>query len=98
MESAEQSANAVARLALITGVTVSFAFLIAGLAMQYVAKGWGVDPSLLLRIGIAMLLGTPVIRVAVLAVGFVRERRTTFALVTFCILLLLGASVVIGLR
>lgn len=98
MESAEKSANAIARLALITGVMVSFAFLIVGLVLPYVAPAGGIDPSVLLRIGIAILLGTPVVRVVVLGIGFVREGRTTFALVAFCILLLLGASVAIGLR
>ena len=100
MESAEKRATAVARLTLIIGVMLSFVFLIGGLAMGSagVAETGGFDPDLMLNVGILILLGTPVVRVLVLALGFLRERQTTFALVAFCILLLLGASVAIGLR
>lgn len=100
MESAEKRATSIARLALVTGVMVSFVFLITGLVMQSGAltETSGASADLLLRVGILVLLATPVVRVMVLAVGFLRGRQTTFALVGFCILLLLGASVAIGLR
>jgi len=100
MESLEGRTNAPARLALIAGVMVSFVFLISGLVLGAATHGKesAVDPDLLLNIGLLALLGTPVARVIVLAGGFIRERKTTFALVAFCILLLLSASVAIGLR
>jgi uncharacterized membrane protein len=98
MVSAEQSAISLARLALIAGVMVSFVFLIAGLGFEIAGNASGVDASLLFEAGIMILLCTPVVRVIILAVGFLRERETTFALVGFCILLLLGASVAIGLH
>jgi len=100
MESLEERTTSLARLALIAGVMVSFVFLISGLVVGAVTHGKDsvFDPGLLLNVGLMVLLGTPVVRVIVLAGGFVRERKTTFALVAFCILLLLSASVVIGLR
>lgn len=100
MESAEKKATSIARLALIVGVMVSFVFLVTGLVMQSgaVAGTSTVSADLLLRLGILTLLATPVVRVIVLAVGFLFGRQTTFAVVGFCILLLLGASVAIGLR
>lgn len=89
-----------ARLTLITGVVVSFVFLVGGLALLTGGvKGSGLlDAESLLDMGLVILLGTPVLRVLVLALGYLRARRITFALVAFCILLLLGASVAIGLR
>lgn len=98
MGSAEKSATAVARLALISGVLVSFVFLISGLLLQTRGSAvGGLRASLLLDIGILFLLATPVVRVIVLAVGYVRERETTLAMLAFCILMLLGAGVAIGL-
>ena len=97
MDSPETRAIAIARLALIAGVMVSFVFLIGGLVLE-TSGARGLNPDLLLNTGIMVLLGTPVVRVLVLAVGFVRGRNSAFAIVGFCILLLLGASVAIGLR
>jgi uncharacterized membrane protein len=100
MESVEKRTTAVARLALLAGVMLSFVFLIAGLVIGLGGNGsaGGLDGDLLLNIGILVLLGTPVVRVMVLAAGYLRERQITFALVAFCILLLLGTSVAIGLH
>jgi len=99
MESGEKTATAVARLALLAGVMVSFVFLIGGLVLEITGSAaFGrIDADALLNLGILSLLGTPVVRVIVLAVGYLRARRITFALVAFCILLLLSASVAIGL-
>ena len=99
MESSESRTNAVARVALLAGVMVSFVLLIAGLVvgLNGDAGPGGADADRLLTLGILVLLGTPVARVIVLAVGYLRERRITFALVAFCILLLLSASMAIGL-
>ena len=97
------SAIAAARFALILGVSVSFVFLIGGLVLQSVAGGEDagppglLNPEKLLNIGIIILLGTPVLRVLVLALGFLREKEVSFAALGFCILLLLGVSVAIGL-
>jgi len=100
MGSAERRTTAVARLALIAGVMISFVFLIAGLVVGPGGDGRpiGLDGDLLLNAGILVLLGTPVVRVIVLTAGYLVERKITFALVAFCILLLLSASVAIGMR
>lgn len=84
-----------ARLTLIAGVMVSFVLLISGLVLQQMP---GFDSRSLLEAGIIILLGTPVARVLILAIGLMRARETSFALVAFCILLLLSVSVAIGLR
>ena len=98
MESASTQTLSATRLTLIIGVSISFVFLIGGLVLQGVGlEGGPVDPGGMLEIGVMFLMATPIVRVLVLAVGFVRERELTFALVAFCILLLLSASVAIGL-
>lgn len=84
-----------ARLTLIAGVMVSFVLLISGLVLQQMP---GFDSRYLLEAGIIILLGTPVARVLILAIGLMRARETSFAFVAFCILLLLSVSVAIGLR
>ncbi len=99
MGSTDKSVASAARWTLIIGVVSSFVFLIGGLSIEVTEFGKGrFAPTDLLEIGILILLATPVMRVLVLALGYVRERDLTLALITFCILLLLSASLVIGFR
>jgi uncharacterized membrane protein len=57
-------------------------------------RGDGVD---LLDLGLLSLIGTPVLRVAVLAVGWMAAGERRFAAVAVVVLGLLGASLALGL-
>ena len=76
------------------GVIASSVALAAGLALQIVnAPG----AQWLLHAGILTLLATPVARVVVSTVGYVRERDWTFAALTAIVLVELLASAVAAL-
>ena len=57
-------------------------------------RGEGVD---LLDLGLLVLIGTPVLRVAVLAVGWGLAGRWRFAAIALAVLALLGVSLELGL-
>lgn len=56
------------------------------------------DTGSLLHLGLLALLLTPIVRLLAATATFVRRRDTTFALLALGVLLLLGASVWIGLH
>ena len=89
---------------LIAGIV---AMLRSGVVPQHVSFGElrtvpsglaGLDGSALIHAGIVLLLLTPVARVAALLVEYAARRERLFAMVSFGILLLLAASLVLGLR
>lgn len=55
------------------------------------------DPGALAHIGILVLLATPLARVIVLVTEFTRARDRAFTAISIGVLLLLGASIAIGL-
>lgn len=56
------------------------------------------EPAALLATGIVLLLSTPMVRLAVLAVAFARRREWLFALLTALVLAELGVSAVVAAR
>lgn len=54
------------------------------------------DPIALMALGLPLLIATPVLRVAVLAVGWALERNWRFAAVACAVLALLVASFLLG--
>jgi uncharacterized membrane protein len=90
MNRLERTIGAVLR----AGVIASSLALAVGLVLQFMnAPG----AQLLLHVGILTLLATPVARVVVSIVGYVRERDWTFATLTAVVLLELLASAVAAL-
>jgi uncharacterized membrane protein len=78
------------------GVIVSSACLAAGLLLSLITGEGGVA-GVLLNAGIIVLLATPLARVVVSTVQYVRERDWRFATLTFVVLLELIASAVAAL-
>lgn len=74
-------------LALGAGVALSGVLLFAGLALDHVE---------LMRVGLLLLLFTPVARVVVLTVGLFHQKDWGFALVSLWILLVLLSSIQLG--
>jgi hypothetical protein len=54
------------------------------------------DGTALLELGLLVLMLTPVARVLILAIGWGRTRDWTFSLIAFCVLSLLGLSLILG--
>ena len=52
--------------------------------------------SAILNLGIVMLMLTPILRVFVLAIGWLLEKQWRFAAIALCVLALLATSVVLG--
>ncbi len=89
-------------LLLITGLIIVF--------VRHETRGQGPPPSLptllhqaiecngpaIVDLGLLLLIATPVIRVAVLAVGWSIAREGRFALVALVVLALLGVSLTLG--
>jgi uncharacterized membrane protein len=67
-----------------------------GLARAATASGWATDPSLWVYLGTAVLLVTPLVRVAVSLGLFAAAGDRAFTLLTLFVLAILGATVVVG--
>jgi uncharacterized membrane protein len=84
-------------LLLTTGVSLSTAILSAGLGLWFL---WG--PTILsrrlLHTGLLALMATPMLRVVVSLVEYVRIRDWFFAAMTFGVLLVLAATAFVALR
>lgn len=79
------------------GVALSTLALVAGLAVAAVSGG-GPLAMRLLTIGVVMLIATPVARVVVSAIAYLRARDWTFAVLTLIVLGELIASIVAAMR
>jgi len=79
------------------GVTLSTIALVAGLAVAAFAGG-GPLATRFLTIGVLLLIATPVARVVVSALAYLRQRDWTFALLTLIVLGELIASIVAAIR
>ena len=78
------------------GVIASSICLGVGVLLS-LATGGGAVAAFLLNAGIVILLATPVARVVVSTVAYVRERDWAFASLTFIVLLELAASAIAAL-
>ena len=79
------------------GTRATTVALVLGLAAAFLFPAWPVTP-VLLTTGLAILLLTPVARVAVSVLGFVRQRDWLFVLCTAVVLILLIGGFVSALR
>ena len=73
------------------GVTIATALLAVGLGLALAAPGPAAD--LLLQIGLLVLMGTPMARVLLTCVEYVRERDWFFALNAAGVLVVLGITI-----
>lgn len=80
---------------LFIGLSASTAFLTVGLLLWMTAGREGVAP-LLLRVGLMTLMATPVMRVIVAFVEYVRERDWVFAATTLAVLAVLAGTILVA--
>ena len=92
----EQMEHAIGR-ALRYGVNISTGCLLVGLLLTAAGLATGFA-ALLLHAGLVVLIATPVARVVISIVEYLRERDWFFAVLTTVVLLELGASLVAALR
>jgi uncharacterized membrane protein len=78
------------------GVATSGAFLALGLAWSFVSPGSPAG-ALLMTIGLFILMGTPVTRVAASVVEYAVERDWLFVVLTSIVLLEIAAGVIAAL-
>ena len=86
----------VIRRILLIGVATSSAFLTAGLVWSFASPG-SATAALLITIGLFILMGTPVTRVAASAVEYAVARDWLFVMLTTLVLLEIAASVIAAL-
>ncbi|MGI8871885.1 MAG: DUF1634 domain-containing protein [Candidatus Limnocylindria bacterium] len=84
---------------LLGGLAVSTALLLAGLVASWLV-GWqglvlGMPATALARIGLIVLIATPVLRVLVSVIGFILERDRLYALITAAVLAIVLASLLL---
>src|SRR5947209_14485565 len=98
---------------LLAGLTVSGLLLMLGLivalasgkprpagavpSFKIIREVLGGDGVAMINLGLLFLMGTPILRVAVLAIGWTLRRSWRFAAVALAVLGLLGLSLVLGL-
>jgi uncharacterized membrane protein len=76
------------------GAYMAFALIVAGLVLQFVAS-WG---SRVAAAGLLVLLATPVLRIIVACLQFLRERDFKYALVSFGVLTIVVLAYVLGIQ
>jgi uncharacterized membrane protein len=81
---------------LVTGVTASAVCLMAGLVLLFASEGGWADH--LLTAGLLILMATPMLRVVVSIVEYVRIREWFFVLTTVVVLAELGIGVLYALH
>jgi uncharacterized membrane protein len=96
--------------ALFSGLAISVALFVAGWlltarsgspALQKgpllsVSRALQGEPTAILECGLVVLMLTPVARVFILALGWALRKDWVFSLIAFCVLSLLGLSVLLG--
>lgn len=80
---------------LLAGVTVSSACLAVGLILTVVS---GYPTDTMLTVGLLLLMATPILRVVVSLVEYVRMRDWFFVVTTLFVLAVLGGTVLVALR
>ncbi len=82
---------------LVTGISISAVLLLAGLVL-FLRQPASAVAGTLLMVGLFVLMGTPMLRVLVSFVEYVRMRDWFFVTTTILVLAVLGTSVFLALK
>jgi uncharacterized membrane protein len=94
MSRQDVAADRVLSLTLKFGAYTAFVLIVAGLALQFaVPRGIKVTTA-----GLLVLLATPVLRITVACLQFLRERDFKYALVSFGVLAIVVLAYVLGIQ
>ena len=88
------AADRVLSLTLKFGAYTAFALIAAGLVLQLAAP-WGAKVAV---VGLLVLLATPVLRIVVACLQFLRERDFKYALVSFGVLAIVVLAYILGIQ
>ena len=94
MNRQDVAADRVLSLTLKFGAYTAFALILAGLMLQLIVL-WGAKVA---AAGLLVLLVTPVLRIIVACLQFLRERDFRYALVSFGVLAIVVLAYVLGLQ
>jgi uncharacterized membrane protein len=94
MSRQDVAADKVLSFTLKFGAYTAFALIVAGLALQF-AVPWGAKVA---AAGLLVLLATPVLRIIVACLQFLRERDFKYALVSFGVLAIVVLAYVLGIQ
>ena len=94
MNRQDLAADRVLSLTLKFGAYTAFALIVAGLILQLAAP-WGVRVT---TAGLLVLLATPVLRIIVACIQFLREHDFKYALVSFGVLAIVVLAYVLGIQ
>jgi uncharacterized membrane protein len=94
MNRQDVAADRALSLTLKFGAYTAFALILAGLILQ-LAVPWGAKVA---AAGLLVLLATPVLRIIVACLQFLRERDFRYALVSFGVLAIVVLAYVLGLQ
>ena len=94
MNREDVAADRVLSLTLKFGAYTAFALIAAGLILQ-LAVPWGAKVA---AVGLLVLLATPVLRIIVACLQFLREHDFKYALVSFGVLAIVVLACVLGLQ
>ena len=94
MSRQDVAADRVLSLTLKFGAYTAFALILAGLMLQLIVP-WGAKVA---AAGLLVLLATPVLRIIVACLQFLRERDFKYALVSFGVLAIVVLAYVLGLQ
>ena len=81
-------------LTLKAGAYTAFALILAGIVLQY----WTAIGSKITYAGLVVLLATPVLRIVVAAIQFLRERDIKFVLISAGVLGIMILAYVLGIQ
>lgn len=94
MSRQDVAADRVLSLTLKFGAYTAFALIVAGLVLQF-AVPWGGKVA---ATGLLVLLATPVLRIIVACLQFLRERDFKYAVVSFGVLAIVVLAYVLGIQ
>jgi uncharacterized membrane protein len=94
MSRQDVAADRVLSLTLKVGAYTAFGLIVAGLLLQFVVL-WG---ARLAGAGLLVLLATPMLRIIVACLQFLRERDFKYALVSFGVLAIVVLAYVLGIQ
>ena len=94
MSRQDVAADRVLSLTLKVGAYTAFALIVLGLVLQ-LAVPWGTKVA---AAGLLVLLATPVLRIVVACLQFLRERDLKYALVSFGVLAIVVLAYVLGIQ
>lgn len=94
MSRQDVAADRVLSLTLKFGAYTAFALIVVGLVLPFVAS-WG---SRVAAAGLLVLLATPVLRIIVACLQFLRERDFKYALISFGVLTIVVLAYVLGIQ